>query len=62
MKLPRRKARQPDVQDVNGQDVETERAIHKRLQRFSIRLGERPLWVADQNINDRGVGVDLVLA
>ena len=48
--------------DYNKRDVESEREIRKCLSRFRIDDRERPLWVADQIINDRGVGVDLTLA
>lgn len=48
--------------EYNRQDVEAERAIRKRLSRFPIYEKEQPLWVHDQHINDRGVGVDLSLA
>lgn len=46
----------------NRQDVETERIIRKKLQAFSVADREQVFWVADQRINDRGVGVDLNLA
>lgn len=39
------------------QDVEVERAIHKRL--LELSPSEQKLWVLDQTINDRGVRVDL---
>lgn len=48
--------------EYNRQDVEAERAIRQRLSRFPIYEGEQPLWVHDQHINDRGVGVDLDFA
>ena len=48
--------------DYNRQDVETERIIRKKLQNFSVFDREQPLWVVDQHINDRGVGVDLDFA
>lgn len=48
--------------EYNRQDVVTEREIRKILSRFKIHPGEHPLWVHDQNINDRGVMVDLTLA
>lgn len=48
--------------DYNRGDVESERAIRKKLLRFSIHEDEQPLWVLDQRINDRGVGVDLDFA
>lgn len=46
----------------NANDVVAEREIRKRLLRFKIDKKEQTLWEADQDINDRGVGVDLVLA
>jgi len=48
--------------EYNAQDVESERAIRKRLERFLIAPSERALWLHDQRINDRGVGVDLNFA
>lgn len=48
--------------EYNAQDVEAERAIRKRLSRFKIDPFEQTLWEHDQNINDRGVGVDLSMA
>lgn len=44
-----------------GQDVESERAIRKRLEAFSPSETERRLWCLDQKINDRGVFVDWTL-
>lgn len=41
------------------QDVETERAIRKRLEKFSITDNEQKLWVYDQRINSRGVRLDI---
>ena len=46
----------------NRQDVESERAIRKKLLRFPVYEREQPLWVHDQHINDRGVRVDLAFA
>lgn len=48
--------------EYNRQDVEAERAIRKKLSRFQMTREEQILWVHDQHINDRGVGVDLILA
>lgn len=48
--------------EYNRQDVVTERAIRERLKRFPVLPSEQALWVIDQHINDRGVGVDTVLA
>ncbi len=44
------------------QDVEAERAIRRKIERFAIPQKEIELYHLDQMINDRGVGVDLVLA
>lgn len=48
--------------EYNRQDVVTERAIRKRLEKFPVLPSERDLWIIDQHINDRGVGVDTELA
>lgn len=48
--------------EYNRQDVETERAIRNRLRHFQVDPSEQALWIHDQHINDRGVGVDLELA
>ena len=48
--------------EYNRQDVEAERAIRRRLQKFPVLASEQVLYVIDQNINDRGVGVDTTLA
>ena len=48
--------------EYNRQDVVTERAIRKRLQKLPVIPSEHDLWIIDQHINDRGVGVDTVLA
>ena len=42
----------------NAQDVETERAIRKALEKFSLPEQEWELYALDQQINDRGVRVD----
>lgn len=42
----------------NGQDVEAERAIRKRIEWAFPNKTERRLWCLDQQINDRGVLVD----
>lgn len=44
-----------------AQDVEVERYIRKKLDRFPITDQERRLWLLDQTINDRGVRVDMDL-
>ena len=41
------------------QDVATERDIYHRLQRFPIPESERLVYILDQQINDRGVLIDL---
>ena len=48
--------------EYNRQDVEAERAIRHRLEKFPVLPSEQLLWVIDQHINDRGVGCDLTLA
>lgn len=48
--------------EYNRQDVVTEQAIRARLEKFPIQPSETDLWYIDQHINDRGVGVDAVLA
>ena len=48
--------------DYNRQDVEAEREIRKKLSHFDVIKSEQSLWEADQRINDRGVGVDLIFA
>ena len=45
----------------NAQDVETERAIRKALEKYSLPEQERELYALDQQINDRGVRVDRLL-
>ena len=55
----------PDKWDVfkkyNIQDVETERTIRKKLERYAVIDSEKELWNLDQEINDRGVNVDITL-
>ena len=46
----------------NGQDVVAERAIRKTLAQWAPTGAERKIWVVDQQINDRGIRVDLTLA
>ncbi|SDJ76820.1 DNA polymerase [Salimicrobium halophilum] len=43
------------------QDVETERAIRKRIDEFPVPTSEQKLWALDQRINDKGVRVDAEL-
>lgn len=40
------------------QDIEVERAIRRKLERFQPPAGEQQLYAADQKINDYGIGVD----
>ena len=42
----------------NAQDVETERAIRKTLEKYPLPEQEWELYALDQQINDRGVRVD----
>ncbi|KOM88032.1 DNA polymerase [Clostridium botulinum] len=44
------------------QDVEVEREIRNKLDRYETTTKEKLLWNLDQNINDRGVNLDLALA
>lgn len=43
------------------QDVESERAIRKILEKFSMPESEKNLWLLDQKINDNGVLLDMEL-
>ena len=43
-------------------DVDAMRDIHGRLARWNDTRSERQLWLLDQRINDRGIGVDRELA
>ena len=45
----------------NAQDVETERAVRKALEAYSLPEHEWALYALDQRINDRGVRVDRLL-
>ncbi len=42
-------------------DVEVERAIRQKLNKYPIPDQEQELWVLDQQINDRGITVDIAL-
>lgn len=42
-------------------DVVAERTIRERLINYPVRTDEQALWVLDQRINDRGVGIDPIL-
>lgn len=44
-----------------AQDVEVEKAIRKRLQRYPIITSEQEIYVLDQEINDRGILIDTKL-
>lgn len=48
--------------EYNASDVVAEREIRRKLSRFPVFPSEQILWRHDQHINDRGVGVDVVLA
>ncbi len=41
------------------QDVESERAIRKILEKYSLSDSEKKLWQLDQKINDNGVLIDM---
>lgn len=43
------------------QDVEVERAIRKKIEKYPLGVKEQEVYVLDQEINDRGVLVDTVL-
>jgi DNA polymerase bacteriophage-type len=43
----------------NKQDVEVERDIRKKLEKYSVPAKEKRLWDLDQEINDRGINLDL---
>ena len=45
----------------NAQDVETERALRKALEKYPLPEHEWALYALDQRINDRGVRVDRLL-
>lgn len=48
--------------EYNRYDVLAEREIYRRLEKYSIPEFEREVYVLDQDINDRGILVDLELA
>lgn len=48
--------------EYNKYDVLAEREIHHRLEKYEIPEFERNLYILDQNINDRGILVDMELA
>lgn len=41
-----------------ARDVEAEREVSRRLSRFPLPASEQRLWVLDQQINARGIGVE----
>ncbi|PHM33297.1 DNA polymerase [Xenorhabdus innexi] len=45
-----------------GLDIEAMREVHKRLPKWNYQGGELALWHRDQQINDRGVYMDMELA
>lgn len=45
-----------------GRDIEAMRAAHKLMPMWNYRGAELDLWHLDQQINDRGVAIDLELA
>lgn len=47
--------------EYNIQDVEVEREVRRKLERFPVPIHEWELWALDQRINDRGVRLDPVL-
>lgn len=47
--------------EYNRQDVEVERAIRKKLERYPVPEFEHRLWCLDQEIVDRGVALDAEL-
>lgn len=42
----------------NQRDVETEQEIYTRLMKYPVPDSEWELWFLDQEINDRGIGID----
>ena len=48
--------------EYNRRDVEVENTIRQILLKWRPDRSEHRLWVLDQQINDRGIGADLVLA
>ena len=47
--------------EYNRQDVVTERAVREKLRPYKIPPSEQVLWALDQQMNDRGVRVDMRL-
>lgn len=50
------------VKEYCKQDVESERAIRKMLEKYPVSDREKILWQLDQKINDAGVLIDVELA
>ena len=48
--------------EYNKYDVLAEREIHRKLEQYTIPKFERALYILDQQINDRGILVDIELA
>lgn len=48
--------------DYNRRDVEAERAAYLRLRKYDLPQHEWDLWVEDQEINERGIPVNLGMA
>ena len=48
--------------DYNKQDVIAEMAIRKKIEKYPYPASEQKLWILDQEINDRGVCVDIDFA
>lgn len=48
--------------EYNRRDVEVERTIYEKLFKWRPDSSETDLWALDQNINDKGMRVDLTLA
>lgn len=48
--------------EYNKRDVEVERYLRKKMIKFKPTDFEQNLWVLDQQINDRGIGLDRQLA
>lgn len=44
------------------QDVEAERGVKTKLAKYDFPVSERAIYILDQQINDRGIEVDLIMA
>lgn len=49
----------PEFKDYNVADVEVERDIGRKLARFPMSPREWRLWFIDQQVNDRGIPIDM---